>query len=460
MAKRKERSIISIIGRTNVGKSSLLNLLSGQKNYAIVDKTPGTTADTVITQMEIHDLGPFKILDTAGVDEFSELGNKKRQKTYEAIEEADLNLITIDLLQAIKEKNLNLEKKLIHRIQRHKKQGLILYNLFENEKIPPTTLKKFRRQIDKKLNSTLPSLTLKANNQRHQRRLVDFIKTHYKKENRHIDLLPNIKNQGYVLLIIPMDEETPTLRLLRPQDMAIERLLRNFAIPVLYRLDLKKARGGNSTIAHENPPRSQNSAPVRKKLTPDQNLATAAEKNRFLNLLQHLSSSPEKLQLIITDSQALDIVSQWTPKKIPLTSFSIMMANYMSFGNLNYLIESVKTIDNLKPQDHILIAEACNHNRKCNDIGTVQIPRLLEKKVGGKLNFDFSFGRPFPDNLNEYRLIVHCGACMIDRQKYLRRLHKAQTANVPFTNYGLLLSYIRGKNVLNRVLKPFLTPHS
>lgn len=446
MAKRKEKSIISIIGRTNVGKSSLLNLLSGQKDYAIVDKTPGTTADTVTALMEIHDLGPFKILDTAGVDEFSALGAKKRRKTYKAIEEADLSLIIIDLLQAIKSNNLEPERKLIDRIRRHRKQGLILYNLFEDEKIPPQTLKKFRRQIDQKLGAHLPSLTLKTNHQRHQRRLVDFIKTNFQKESRHIDLLPNIKNQGYVLLIIPMDEETPTLRLLRPQDMAVERLLRNFAIPVLYRLDLKKAR-------------SQESVAIRKKSTHHQNpRKIATEKQRYLDLLQHLSTSKEGLQLVITDSQAFDIVSQWTPEKFPLTSFSVMMSNYMSFGNLQYLVDSAKTVDHLKPQDRILIAEACNHDRKCNDIATVQIPRLLQEKIGAKLNFDFNFGRPFPENLKSYRLIIHCGACMIDRQKYSNRLLKSQAAKVPFTNYGLLLSYLQGKNTLKRVVKPFHFP--
>ncbi len=416
MSKRKERSIISIVGRTNVGKSSMLNLLSGQKDYAITDKTPGTTADTVTALMEIHEMGPFKVLDTAGVDEKSKLGDKKRKKTFEAIEEADLNLIVLDLNQ----KEVDLERKLIDRIRKHKKQGLVLYNLF-NPKLPRQEIEKQQKLLDAKLKSDLPSLVINATDSKKQTELTVFIKSFFKKESRQIDLLP-VKS-GYVLLVIPMDEETPTLRLLRPQDMAVERLLRGYATPVLYRPDLKKARAGD-----------------------------LEEKKRFLDVVKDLSD----LQLVITDSQAFDVMAGWVPNKIPFTSFSIMMTNYMSYGNLGYFMESVKIVDKLKEGDKILVVEACNHDRQCDDIATVQIPRRLEEKVGAKLNFDFNFGKPFPDDLDKFKLIIHCGGCMIDRQKFLRRILKAKEADVPLTNYGILFSYLQGKEVLERAVEVFI----
>ncbi len=421
MSKRKERSIISIVGRTNVGKSSMLNLLSGQKDYAIVDKTPGTTADTVTALMEIHEMGPFKVLDTAGVDEMSELGNKKRQKTHEAIEEADLNLIVLNLEQ----KDVDVERKLVERICKYNKQGLVLYNLF-NSKLSADEIEKYQKLLDAKLRSDMPSLVINATDRKRQTDLTVFIKSFFKKESRKIDLLP-VKNKGYVMLIIPMDEETPTLRLLRPQDMAVERLLRSYATPVLFRPDLKKARSSDPKVVEQ-------------------------ERKRFLDVVKDLSD----LQLVVTDSQAFDVMAGWVPNEIPFTSFSIMMTNYMSFGNLDYFMESVKTVDQLKEGDKVLIVEACNHDRQCDDIATVQIPNHLRKKVDGELQFDFSFGKPFPEDLSQYKLIIHCGSCMIDRQKYLRRVLKAKEVNVPLTNYGILLSYLQGKEVLKRAVKPFL----
>ncbi len=421
MAKQQERTIISIVGRTNVGKSSMLNLLSGQKGYAIVDDTPGTTTDTVTALMEIHSMGPFKVLDTAGVDEYSKLGDKKRKKTQEAIEEADLSLVVLD----IKQKDVSVERQIIKRIQKHNKQGLVIYNQFDST-IKSDKLDKLKADLDKKLGKKLPSLIINASDHKRQTDLTVFIKSHLIKESRNIDLLP-IKGSGYVLLIIPMDEETPTLRLLRPQDMAVERLLRNYAIPVLYRMDLKKARSNDKK-----------------------------EKKRFLDVIKTTSSSNEGLKLVLTDSQAFDVVSKWSPKRFPLTSFSVMMTNYMSYGNLDLFVEGVKAVDGLKVGDRILIVEACNHDRQCDDIATVQIPKRLKKKVGGKLDIDFNFGRPFPDDLSPYKLIIHCGACMIDRQKYLRRLLKAKEAGVPITNYGVLLSYLEGVEVLERVVELFI----
>jgi hypothetical protein len=224
-----------------------------------------------------------------------------------------------------------------------------------------------------------------------------------------------------------MDEETPTLRLLRPQDMAVERLLRGYAIPVLHRIDLNKARRGDES-----------------------------EKRRYIEIVKTLSGSAEKLSLVLTDSQAFDIVADWTPAKVPLTSFSIMMTNYMSYGDLGLFADGVKAIDKLKPGDEVLIAEACNHDRKCDDIATVQIPNRLEARVGGKLKFSFNFGRPFEDDLKRFKLIVHCGACMIDRQKFARRAELARGVKVPITNYGILLAYLKNPDTLKRALKIFI----
>lgn len=132
------------------------------------------------------------------------------------------------------------------------------------------------------------------------------------------------------------------------------------------------------------------------------------------------------------------------------------MTNYMSFGNLELFLDGVKTVDTLRPGDPVLVVEACNHSRKCNDIGTVQIPRLLDKHIGGKIDYHFSFGRTYPEDVSRFRLIIHCGACMIDRQKFARRIVKAREAGVPFTNYGIFLSYMQGEGVLRRVTRVFV----
>lgn len=422
MAKRIEYTTIALAGRVNVGKSSLLNLLSGQKDFAIVDARPGTTADTVVTRMEIHGLGPVKILDTAGLDEYSPLGEKKRKKTYEAVEEADLVLVVIGLSD-IKVKDFSVEKEVIKRALKYKKQVLIIYNNFFAS---AAKAKKFEQAINRKLGFKLPSLCLKALKSGEQKKLVKFITINYKPDSREIDLLPLASGTGYVLLNIPMDEETPELRLLRPQDMALERLLRKFLIPVLFRMNLKKARLGDVN-----------------------------EKKRFLNLVKHLKNSSEGLKLIITDSQAMDIMDRWTPEDTPLTTFSVMMANFMSYGNLSFFSSGLGAFSSLKNGDKIIIMESCNHNRKCDDIGTKQIPRLIKEKLGLKLKIVFSFGRVLPENLRQYKLAIHCGGCMAERQKYGRRVIKLREAGVPVTNYGLFLSWVHNPKAAERVVKIF-----
>ena len=425
MAKRKEYITIAFVGRVNVGKSSLLNLLSGQKDFAIVDAKPGTTADTVIARMEIHGLGPVKILDTAGIDEYSGLGEKKRKKTYEAIEEADLTFIVIDLLNNFKEQDFTIEKKVIARALKYNNQVLVIFNIFRSEE-SLDKIHEFENLANQKLNYKLPSICLNALNMKEQKRLIDFISAYFKKETRDIDLIPLEGKRGYVLLNIPMDEETPMLRLLRPQDMAMERLLRKYLIPVLFRMNLKRARAGS-----------------------------IIEKKRFLNLVKHLKNSAEGLKLIITDSQAMDILDQWTSQDTPLTTFSVMMANYMSYGNLDLFVKGLEAFSFLKNGDKILIMESCNHNRKCDDIGTQQIPRLIKEKLGLELKIDFSFGCVMPEDLSQYKLAIHCGGCMADRQKYGRRIVKLKEVGVLVTNYGLFLSWIHNPGAVERVTKIF-----
>ncbi len=425
MAKRKEYITVAFAGRVNVGKSSLLNLLSGQKDFAIVDAQPGTTADTVITRMEIHGLGPVKVLDTAGIDEYSKLGKKKKKKTYEAVEEADLTFIVIDLSNNAGNSDFIIEKEITERALKYNNQVLVVYNIFSTKK-PLSRINRLENLVNQKLGLRLPSICLNALNKKEQKRLIDFINIYFKKESRNIDLIPLNDDRGYVLLNIPMDEETPTLRLLRPQDMAIERLLRKYLIPVLFRMDLRKARANNKS-----------------------------EKERFLATVKHLENSSEGLKLIITDSQAMDILNRWVPQDIPLTTFSVMMANYMSYGNLELFINGLKVFPLLHDGDKILIMESCNHNRKCDDIGTQQIPRLIKRKLGLKLDISFSFGRVMPEDLGQYKLAIHCGGCMVDRQKYSRRISKLKEAGIPVTNYGLFLSWVHNPKAIKRVSRVF-----
>ena len=248
------------------------------------------------------------------------------------------------------------------------------------------------------------------------------IKKHYISKNVKIELLPFIEHDEFYVLNIPMDDETPPGRYLRPQAMCEEFITRNWAYPVSFRMNLTKARNNNK-----------------------------AEIKRFNDFINNFKKRPK---VIITDSQAMDIMKDWTPNDIKLTTFSIMMINYMSNGKLSEFVDGVKQLDTFKPQDKVLIVEACNHSRIGEDIGTVQIPNYFKTHCPG-LIIEHNFGREFQENekLSEYKLIIHCGGCMITPQKLSARLRDLATLGVPYTNYGVLLSYLQGSKILNRALE-------
>ena len=239
MGERVERLNICIIGKTNAGKSSLLNLLTGQKDYAIVDSTPGTTADNVVSMMEIHNLGPVKIIDTAGINEKGDLGEKKRKKSMIALEESDLCLLTIDFIDAINGDDLSYEKSLFDYAMEQNKQVLIIYNLFKKKSnLSISEFESWKAKLDE--NFDVPSIVIDIQDISQQQRLINFILENFKFVPFDFEMLPKLDNYGSIILNIPMDEETPEMRLLRPQEMVIERLMRKFIPLFLFRMDLKK----------------------------------------------------------------------------------------------------------------------------------------------------------------------------------------------------------------------------
>lgn len=410
-----ERDNIGIFGKVNSGKSSLMNLLT-QQECSIVDSKPGTTADTKITLCEIHGMGPVKLFDTAGMDEKGRLGNKKRRKALNDLKECDLILLIIDPST----NNFETENDIISKAREYNKQLFIVYNFFnDNPDIESVESKLKFSQFYKKIK-------LKAIDISDRQRLLNFILENFESKNIKLQLLPFVEKDEYYLLNIPMDAETPPGRYLRPQAMAEEYITRNFAFPISYRMDLSVARRKNFET----------------------------EKKRYLKVLDGLKI--KKIKCIITDSQAMDVIDKWTPRGYGLTTFSIMMINYLSKGKLKLFVDGIKALKSLRQGDKILIAEACNHSRIEEDIGTVQIPRYIKKNHPGVI-IEHNFGREFKDNesLSKYKLIIHCGGCMIDSQKLRARLHDLETVGVPITNYGLFLSYMQGEETLKRVLKPW-----
>jgi len=412
-----QRTNIGIFGKINAGKSTLMNLITGQVT-SIVDPAYGTTTDIKVSLMEIHTLGPIKLFDTAGIDEKTSLGIKKKQKTIACLKECDLLLLVIDPNVFSKE---NLQ--IIEFSKKYQKSLLLVFNHFKTKKNPPIHF-----------DLSFPKIHLDLTDKNAKDLLVNFILNNCTPSNNQKLLFPYLKKDDIVFLNIPMDEETPEKRLLRPQAFVQEYLIRRFIPTFAYRMDLKKARSQNKHIQSREFLRFQ----------------------KFLNLL----NTSKNLKLLITDSQAIDIIHPWTldDKGSPLvdiTTFSVIMAHQKA--DLSCFIKGINALEKLESNDKILIAEACNHNRIKEDIGSVQIPNKIHKHFGeNKIQIDHCFGRDFTSfNLKDYKLIIHCGGCMLDMQKMQSRLNDLKESNIPITNYGLILSYFQSKQAFKRVLKPF-----
>jgi [FeFe] hydrogenase H-cluster maturation GTPase HydF len=412
-----ERDHIGIFGKMNAGKSTLMNLLT-QQETSIVDATPGTTTDIKTAICEIHGIGPVKIFDTAGLDEDRHLGMKKKQKAMNTLKECDLVLLVIDPGQD----KVDTEIEILEAARDQDKQALVIFNLFEESD---------RRRIDSfysriSLLKFYSPLTIRADDPGERQALLKFILEEYQPKRISMELLPFIEKDENYILVIPMDVETPQGRFLRPQQLAVEYISRKYAYPSCFRLDLDRARNRNRS---------------------------REEKQRFLEYIEGFKKRPKA---IITDSQAMDILSRWCPEDIKLTTFSITMIQYISKGKLPEFVSGLKEMETLKSGDRVLIVEACNHSRIGEDIGTVQIPKYFYEYYPGVV-LSHNFGREFQENekLDTYKLIVHCGGCMISPQKLNARIRDLKAIGVPYTNYGLLLSYLQGKGALEKVLEPW-----
>jgi len=279
----------------------------------------------------------------------------------------------------------------------------------------------------------LPSLEIDLSEKENYQVLIDFIVNNSKVKLEKTELLPPLEKDRVVFLNIPIDDESPSGRFLRPQMMIEEHLVRRFIPTFAYRMDLKKARSKDLSVSKK-------------------------EEKRFLDFIKYLKQN-DKLQLLITDSQAMDIIAPWTKDlEIEITTFSIVMINFLSSGQLKLFVDGVKAFSELKKGDKVMIAEGCNHDRKAEDIGTVQLPNKIDEIFGkGNIQVDHYFGRVFAeyDMLKEYKLVIHCGGCMLDNQVVKSRIEDLVESGVSFTNFGVLLSYFQGKDGLNRAIKPY-----
>ena len=432
---RIERTILGIFGRINAGKSTCMNLLT-QQETSLVDPQPGTTADIKSTLLEIHALGPCQVLDTAGLDEESHLGEKKRRKTLAALEEVDLAVLVIDPVQALLSEELSVEDSVATLGRKLGKPVAVVFNRHRDD---PDRLagtgasveqaRRFCLSVLPEAGAT-PILDLDLTDTARSAELAAFVAAAVGRTREQTPLLPMVDRHGAVVLHIPMDEETPSGRLLRPQEMAMEALLRA-GVPVgLYRVDLALARSDNPALVQQ-------------------------QRQGFTDFLASFDRCGG-VQLVLTDSQAIDIMDPWVPPQIPLTTFSIMMVNQTACGDMSVFVEGTRALDRLRAGDRVLVAEACNHDRIAEDIGTVQLPRKLAEVVPG-VQFDHAFGREFPDadDLQRYAVAIHCGGCMIRPQKLSARVLRLREAGVPVTNYGLALSWYEGRRTLGRVLAPW-----
>lgn len=378
-----ERLHIGFFGMRNAGKSSLVNAITGQE-LSVVSDVKGTTTDPVKKAMELLPLGPVVIIDTPGLDDEGDLGEKRVQKAKQILGQTDIAVLIVDATVGLSEQDKQLEALLAEK----KMPYLIVWN-------------KADRVSDREENRLYASAVTGEGVENIKEKLGQFAA---KMKNEKVIVSDLLERGDVVLLVTPIDESAPKGRLILPQQMTIRDILDHHGITV--------------TVQPE----------------------------EVRETLQKITPA-----MVITDSQVFDRVSRDVPDEIPLTSFSILMARYK--GELTALQEGAKALAGLKDGDKVLISEGCTHHRQCNDIGTVKMPAWIENYCKAKPEFSFTSGGTFPDDLKGYKVIVHCGGCMLNEAEMKHRLAKAGEQGVPVVNYGMAIAAMHG--ILDRSLQVF-----
>ena len=359
------------------------------QEIAIVSNIKGTTTDPVYKTMELLPLGPVVIIDTPGLDDDSDLGNARVQKAYQILNKTDIAIIVIDATVGIS----NEDDSIIERIKEKQIPYLIVYN-----KVDLLTQDCITTE-----NEISVSTTAKTNINELKEMLCKRYPT---KENDRRIIGDLLDPSDFVILVVPIDKAAPKGRLILPQQQTIRDIL-----------------DSNAT-------------------------AIVVKEYELKETLENLNKKPK---IVITDSQVFAKVNADTPNDILLTSFSILFARYK--GDLKTVVQGAKVIDSLKDGDKILISEGCTHHRQCDDIGTVKLPRFIKNYTKKEFQFEFTSGMGFPDDLSQYKLVIHCGGCMLNEREMKYRIACANDLSIPITNYGILIAYMQG--ILKRSVKPF-----
>ncbi len=382
---------IGFFGRRNAGKSSVVNAVTGQE-LSVVSDVKGTTTDPVTKAMELLPLGPVLIIDTPGYDDEGSLGDLRVRKTKQILNKTDVAILVVDATEGMSP----VDEELVNIFKSKELNYIIVYN--KSDLIDVKTMIKLSTEE----NAILVSATHGKN--------IDQLK-------EKIGLMADVSEEKYlvrdlispkdvVILVTPIDESAPKGRLILPQQQVIRDLLEGDAVTLVIK------------------------------------------ENEVADTLKLLNKKPK---MVITDSQAFKIVAETTPRDIPLTSFSILMARYKGF--LETAFYGAMAIDKLSEGDKILVSEGCTHHRQCEDIGTVKIPKFLTNYTGKTFKYEFTSGGTFPEDLSEYKAVIHCGGCTLNERELTYRMKCAKDQNVPFTNYGTVIALTQG--ILERSVEIF-----
>lgn len=390
---------IALFGKRNSGKSSLINALTGQ-DTALVSDTPGTTTDPVQKAMEIHGIGPCLFIDTPGFDDEGELGNRRIERTWKAVEKTDIALLLCAGGSSAEETGEPDFTEELHWLEQLKAKNIPTILLINKADIRKNTASLAIRIKETFGSQPIPvSAKEKTGIELIRQAILEKLPEDFDQQS----ITGNLVTEGdLVLLVMPQDIQAPKGRLILPQVQTMRELLD------------KKC------------------------------LIMSCITDKLRETLQALSRPPK---LIITDSQVFKTVYEQKPEESRLTSFSVLFAGYK--GDIRYYVKSASAIGSLTESSRVLIAEACTHAPLSEDIGRVKLPHLLRKRIGEKLSIDIVAGTDFPQDLTPYSLVIHCGACMFNRKYVLNRIERARLQNVPMTNYGVAIAFLNG--ILNQI---------